>query len=218
MDQPYSRIADALLDYQYWSPNDPQRTPYDDTGWTFPELFNVQAVRVTDVKVLDAPLEKVSEIRAKGAVTAATGSVFLVNHNADTALVDAALPVQGRVDRCRGRAVRGGRHEIRARVVHHQERGAPATCRKRRRELGLRVTAVSTAPSVKTHPLRAARVALLHTWATTQTEGWWRQAFDLAQVPYTYISTQDVAKDDNLNGEVRRHRLSARGPQHRRRS
>src|SRR5688500_15537183 len=24
MDQPYSRIADALLDYQYWAPNDPQ--------------------------------------------------------------------------------------------------------------------------------------------------------------------------------------------------
>src|SRR5207249_1884505 len=43
MDQPFSRIADALIDYQYWSPNDPQRTPYDDTGWTFPELFNVQA-------------------------------------------------------------------------------------------------------------------------------------------------------------------------------
>jgi hypothetical protein len=43
MDQPYSRIADALLDYQYWSPNDPQKNPYDDTGWTFPEGFNVQA-------------------------------------------------------------------------------------------------------------------------------------------------------------------------------
>jgi hypothetical protein len=54
-------------------------------------------------------------------------------------------------------------------------------------------------PSVKTHPVRAARVALLHTWVTTQTEGWWRQAFDLAKVPFTYISTQDVAKNDNLN-------------------
>src|SRR5437016_4880359 len=29
MDQPYSRIADALLDRQYWSPDDPQKTPYD---------------------------------------------------------------------------------------------------------------------------------------------------------------------------------------------
>ncbi len=55
MDQPYSRIADALLDYQYWAPNDPQTRPYDDTGWTFPEGFGVQAVRVTDAKVLDVP-------------------------------------------------------------------------------------------------------------------------------------------------------------------
>src|SRR6267143_4994844 len=67
MDQPYSRMADSLLDYQYWSPNDPQRTPYDDTGWTFPELFNVQAIRVADVKVLDAAVEKLTgEVRAKG--------------------------------------------------------------------------------------------------------------------------------------------------------
>jgi hypothetical protein len=36
MDQPYSRIADGLLDYQYWAPSDPQKQPYDDTGWTFP--------------------------------------------------------------------------------------------------------------------------------------------------------------------------------------
>src|SRR4051812_10881320 len=42
MDQPYSRIADALLDYQYWAPTDPQTRPYDDTGWTFPEGFAVQ--------------------------------------------------------------------------------------------------------------------------------------------------------------------------------
>ena len=65
MDQPYSRIADALLDYQYWAPNDAQTRPYDDTGWTFPEGFGVQAVRITDVKVLDAPMELVKgEVKA----------------------------------------------------------------------------------------------------------------------------------------------------------
>src|SRR5262249_16732661 len=67
MDQPYSRIADALLDYQYWSPNDPQREVYDDTGWTFGELGNVKVVRVTDVNVLSAPMEMVKgEVRATG--------------------------------------------------------------------------------------------------------------------------------------------------------
>src|ERR1700686_3686893 len=56
MDQPYSRVADALLDYQFWSPEDPQTTPYDDTAWTFGELFGVQVTRVTDSKVLTVPM------------------------------------------------------------------------------------------------------------------------------------------------------------------
>src|SRR5262249_35186669 len=51
MDQPYSRIADALLDYQYWAPNDPQTDIYEDTFWTMGELANVEVVRVTDTKV-----------------------------------------------------------------------------------------------------------------------------------------------------------------------
>src|SRR5436853_396273 len=86
MDQPYSRIADALLDYQYWSPNDPQKNPYDDTGWTFPEGFGVRALRATDVKVLDVPMERVTgEIKAPGGVNG-QGSVFLVKHNGNNAL------------------------------------------------------------------------------------------------------------------------------------
>ena len=48
------------------------------------------------------------------------------------------------------------------------------------------------------HPARAARVALMHTWQSTQTEGWWRQAFDIHGVPYDYISVQDVARTPNL--------------------
>lgn len=32
MDQPYSRVADALLDRQFWAADDPQKHPYDDTG------------------------------------------------------------------------------------------------------------------------------------------------------------------------------------------
>ena len=43
-----------------WAPNDPQKRPYDDTGWTFPEGFGVQAVRITDAKVLEAPMTLVN--------------------------------------------------------------------------------------------------------------------------------------------------------------
>ena len=197
MDQPYSRIADSLMDYQYWSPNDPQRTPYDDTGWTFPELFNVQAVRVADVKVLDAAVERLTgEVRARGGVTG-TGPVFVVNHNADIALAtlryrlkDASFDAAEEPFEAAGQKFNRGSFVIRN--VSAEDLLKAAT------DLGLRVDAMSAAPSVKTHPVRAPRVALLHTWLTTQTEGWWRQAFDDAKVPYAYISTQQVAKDDNL--------------------
>jgi hypothetical protein len=86
MDQPYSRIADALLDYQYWAPNDPQTDIYDDTAWTMGELANVDVVRVTDVKVLQAPMERVTgDVRSSGGISSA-GSIYVINHNADNAL------------------------------------------------------------------------------------------------------------------------------------
>src|SRR6185295_12660067 len=86
MDQPYSRIADTLLDYQYWAPDDPQRNPYDDTGWTFGELFNVKVVRVTDTKVLDVAMEPVKgDVAASGGVSG-SGSIFAIGHNADPSL------------------------------------------------------------------------------------------------------------------------------------
>ena len=54
MDQPYSRMADMLLDTQYYNVNDPR--PYDDTGWTLGPLHNVKTVRVKDAAILDAPM------------------------------------------------------------------------------------------------------------------------------------------------------------------
>src|SRR2546428_1700108 len=85
MDQPYARFADALLDHQYWSPDDPQKTPYDDTGWTFGELFGVQVTRVTDLKVLDVAMERVVNVHAPGGVKG-DGAVFAINNNAEPAL------------------------------------------------------------------------------------------------------------------------------------
>src|SRR4029450_8568436 len=67
-------------------PNDPQTDIYDDTAWTMGELANVEVVRVTDVKVLQAPMERVTgDGRSAGGVVSA-GSVYLINHNADNAL------------------------------------------------------------------------------------------------------------------------------------
>ena len=66
LDQPFSRVADALLDKQYWAADDPQKHPYDDTGWSFTQLFNVKAVRVTDASILKAPMTTAIRFRSGG--------------------------------------------------------------------------------------------------------------------------------------------------------
>jgi len=221
MDQPYSRIADALFDHQYWSPNDPQDNPYDDTGWTFPEAFGVQSIRVMDTQVLEVPVERVSgAVRARGGVVGPAGvqrpagadvgpagvqraigdALFAVNHNADNAifalrykLPTADMVVAEEPFESGGMKFNRGSFLI---------RGVPAAdIHLAAMDLGIPVHALTTAPAVPTHPARAARVALMHTWTSTQTEGWWRIALDTVGIPYDYISTQDVARDSNLRAK-----------------
>ena len=127
MDQPYTRIADTLLDRQYWAPGDPQKHPYDDTGWSFGDLFGVDVARVVDTSVLKVPMQEVQ------------GSF----DQPDFSLASLGVKMGGKLP----------------------------------------------------------RIALMHTWLSTQTEGWWRMALDKLHVPYTYISTQDVSREPDLRAK-----------------
>ncbi|HEY3580622.1 MAG TPA: M14 family zinc carboxypeptidase [Pyrinomonadaceae bacterium] len=200
MDQPYSRIADALLDYQYWAPNDPQTDIYDDTAWTMGELANVEVVRVVDTKVLTAPMERVTgEVRSAGGVENA-GSVFVVNHNADNALMTFRNRLKDVEMEAAEEPFEAGGHKFnRGSFIIRRANGDEL--RRVGNELGVQVYAVNDAPPVRTHPLRAARIALMHTWLNTQDEGWYRIGLDQLQVPFTYISTQDVSREPNLKSK-----------------
>jgi hypothetical protein len=200
MDQPYSRIADTLLDYQYWATNDPQKAIYDDTGWTFGELGNVQVARVTDLKVLDTKMDLIKgQVRAPGGING-TGSVFLINNNTDSALATlryrfpkADFDAAEEPFEAAGKKFNRGSFIVRN--VSADELGKAST------ELGVPAYAADEAPSVKTHPLRAARVAFMHTWMSTQAEGWWRMEFDRLGIPYTYTNVQKVAADGDLRSK-----------------
>jgi len=200
MDQPYSRVADALLDYQYWSPTDPRHDPSDDTGWTLGELFDVEVARVADAKILDAPMDRAAEIHAPGGVSG-TGTIFLIDDNADPALAslryrlrDATIDAAEEPFDVAGRTFHRGSFIIRGGASAQEVSAAVA-------DLGLGAVAVAAPPAVKTHPVRAARIAVLHTWQRTMSEGWWRLALDTLGIPYDYISTQTVAASENLNAK-----------------
>jgi hypothetical protein len=200
MDQPYSRIADALLDYQYWAPNDPQTDIYDDTSWTMGELANVEVVRVVDTKVLQAGMQRVTgSVQSPGGIVNA-GSVFLINHNADNALVTLRYRLKDfEMDAAEEPFEASGRKFNRGSFIIRKGNGDDL--RRVANELGIQVYAVSDAPSVKTHAVRAPRIAMMHTWLSTQDEGWYRIGLDQLQVPFAYISTQDVSRESNLKSK-----------------
>lgn len=197
MDQPFSRIADTLLDYQYWSPDDPQKHPYDDTGWTMGELFDVDVVRITDPKVLKASMRHIDKpVSAPGGVHG-HGDVYLVNNTADNALItlryalrDADIAVADAAFKAAGESFAVG-----SLIVHGVDHGKLARLVS---DLGLEAYAVGAAPDVAHHAIKVPRIAIMHTWLSTQTEGWWRYAFDTLHIPYAYISTQDASHDANL--------------------
>ena len=88
MDQPYSRMADMLLDTQYYNISDPR--PYDDTGWTLGALRNVKTIRVTDASILKAPMTHADRTAPTSARTKSRATrppaAYLINHNADNTL------------------------------------------------------------------------------------------------------------------------------------
>jgi hypothetical protein len=120
MDQPYSRMADMLLDTVYYNVNDP--APYDDTGWTLGPLKDVHTIRVTDPKILQTPMALLKEdVKATSGMVSGTAS--------------------------------------------------------------------------------SPRIAILHTWQSTQNEGWWRIGFDQWHVPYDYISVHAIRDTADLRSK-----------------
>jgi hypothetical protein len=61
------------------------------------------------------------------------------------------------------------------------------------KEFGFFAYGTAAAPTVQTHDVAAPRVAIMHTWTTTQTEGWLRIGFDEYGIPYDYISVHGCA-------------------------
>jgi hypothetical protein len=198
MDQPYSRLADMLLDTQYYNVNDPR--PYDDTGWTLGALHNIKTVRVNDKHVLDVPMELVSDADGRGK-TAGTGTSLIVNNRAESQMAtlcyrlkDLALQTADSDFEADGKKFTAGSIGITKASEADQQR-----LTKEATALGLDVLAVKTLPTAaKFHKVALPRIAFVHDWLSTQDEGWWRIAFDKCHVPYDYVSVHTVGKTPDL--------------------
>jgi hypothetical protein len=144
-------------------------------------------------------MERVSEVKVHGGISGGS-SVFVVNANADTALATLRYRLkEASIEAAEEPFEVGGRKFARGSFIISKV--DTEALRREVADLGLQAVGLPSAPAVKTHPLRAARVALLHTWLSTQGEGWWRLALDQMKIPYSYISTQQVAREDDLRSK-----------------
>jgi hypothetical protein len=196
MDQPYSRIADMLLDQQYYSAED--RRPYDDSGWSQGPLRNVETYRITDASVLTVPMEKVGEVKAPGALTG-SGQYFAIVNNATPELATlrfqlADVPIEVADANFSEGSTKYDAGTLLVPAAAHDKLDAVA------KQLGVAASAVSALPA-QHHTLAAPRIALMHTWQSAQNEGWWRMAFDKLKIPYTYISDHTVRDTADLRSK-----------------
>jgi hypothetical protein len=194
LDQPYSRLADMLLDTQFYSPRDPRS--YDDTGWTLGALRNVKTTRVTDLSILDAPMRKVGRIEPPGGIDG-QGKIFLIRHNTESALAAlrfrlASVPMEAAEDSFEADGLKFNAGTF---ILRNADR---SQLEKAAAELGIRIHSTNATLSVPTHPLTAPRIAIAHNWQNTQNDGWFRIAFEDLKIPYSYVADTWLRETPNL--------------------
>jgi hypothetical protein len=205
MDQPYSRCADMLLDTQYYNPGDPR--PYDDTGWTLGALHGVKTVRVTDLKVLEAPMILLTaDARPAGRVLGKEkAAAFAVNNAAEPELMTFRYKLKDVRMLAAEDGFSQGKVKFNAGTFLIPSQGNPADLATRLKAActatGLAAYGLPEMPKVKAHDLDAPRLAILHSWLSTQDEGWFRLALDSLQVPYAYVCLQDVRDAADLRSK-----------------
>ena len=205
LDQPYRAVVQNLMAKQNYPPN--TRPPYDDAGWTLRYLRNIEAQEVKDPSFLSTDMELLREpATVAGKVTGEESPCFLVNHNTEDNLAvfrfrleDIKMAAAEEPFEMEGESYRAGT------LMICREGGPgnlPELLERQARELSLAVRGVEALPDVSTHSVEVPRIALVHSWISTQDAGWWRFAFDHYGIPYAHLSTQDLAGTDLSNLDV----------------
>jgi len=194
-DQPYHTLADMYLSLQQFSLENPR--PYDDTGWTFQLLRNIELNEIEDATVFDQDITMLTDsARASGGINGG-GRVVVVDHTTDNNLVrfrfdNAAVPMYAAESEFEweGRTFAAGSFVITGLDTDADRSVIEASLA----ENGLMGYADDDAPDVPMHELDVPRIGYLHAWRRTQDEGWVRGTFDHYGIPYEYFADKLVAE------------------------
>jgi hypothetical protein len=190
-DQPFRTLADMYLSLQQFSLENPR--PYDDTGWTFQLLRNIELSEVDDPSILSRGMTLLADsARAAGGLSG-RGRIVVVDHTTDNNLMRFRFAHAGVAMHAAEADFEMDGHTFRAGafIIPDADRDAIAESLA---SLGLSGYATSEMPGVPMHELDIPRIGYLHSWRRTQDEGWVRGALDHYGVPYEYFADKLVAE------------------------
>jgi hypothetical protein len=198
MDQPWRNFVQTLMEVQRFPENAPR--PYDDVAWTWPMMFNVDVHAVADSAVHRLAMTQVQDsIRSGGTARGLRGAAwYLVNPQASAHSIRARyalgeqVPVWAAQD-----SVRAGGMRLPPGTWMIEAARLPAADAERWAErfgFDLVGASAATVRGVQRIPTRLPRLAVLHTWARTQDDGWVRYTLDYMGVPFTYLPEDRLAE------------------------
>ena len=196
LDQPYRNLAVTLLSKQNY-PKEAKFPPYDDIAWTLGYMYGVDVkaedsltYNRQDLKLLTEDAKNSGKVEGEGSyvvkykaqntVLSAMYWVRNQNKSATFSVLDSAAIVDGVKDTLSaGSVVFKGITKDQANAIGSQ--------------FGLNLSGFKTLPvTAKQHAATLPRVAIYHTWYSTQDEGWSRYTFEQRAIPYTSIDKDDL--------------------------
>lgn len=204
LDQPYRNLAVTLLSKQNY-PKEAKFPPYDDIAWTLGLLYGVDVKAEDSIQYAADDLARVTaEVRYAGSVTG-DGSLYMLNYKAQQSVLPALywLKTQNKNARISvwdtARTIAGSEDTLAAGSLLFKG-VTPAQAKTMADKFGLDLKASATVDDIaKQHDVALPRIAIYHTWYSTQDEGWSRFTFEQRGIPFTSID-----KDDLRNGSLRK--------------
>ncbi len=194
LDQPYGSFARTLLENQKF-PADVKWPPYDDIAWTLGYLRGVDVNAIDNKKILKHSTKLVS----KGADVFAekklgrSAKYWVIAHKGQEGLGELRFALAGAKMMSSSKAVKLGKVTYPAGSIFIDA----STMDKAAFETVLSNTLLEAKPlrklpKVDMIDIDVPRIAMLHSWASTQDPGWLRYTFDQSGIPYSILEKSEL--------------------------
>jgi hypothetical protein len=192
LDQPYRAYAIDLLEPQKF-PKDAEHRPYDDVTWALPVQLGVDVIRVDDPKVREVPVDLMTTEAIYTGEVSGKGPVFLLADTGQEALLAARHRLRDIDIEVAEKAFSHDGVEYPAGSwILPPQFGLAGALAPVAEQLALDFRSSASVPDVASHELDAPRLAVMATWADTESAGWLRMQLDSEGIPFTYIKDDEI--------------------------